>query len=159
ADLQVLTGFDQSGAPLLRAPARAPTVRHLLTHASGFGYTLWNANLARYAGWAAQAGKPINAMFDLPLAFDPGAMWEYGIGLDWAGRIVEHVSGLTLEGYFEKNIFAPLGMSDTRFDPTPAMRARMADSYGRGPDGGLVRMPRAEPGTPPFFSGGGGLLG
>ena len=157
--MRVLTGFDANGAPRLRAPLRAPTIRHLLTHSSGFGYTLWNGDLLRYAGWAAQSGASFNPMLDLPLAFDPGAMWEYGVGLDWAGRIVEHVSGLGLDAYFERNIFAPLGMSDTGFAVTPAMNTRLAESYRRGEGGALVRSPRGEPVAPTFLSGGGGLFG
>mgnify|MGYP000967016694 CR=1 FL=1 len=157
--VRVLTGFDADGAPRLRAPLRAPTVRHLLTHSSGFGYTLWNGDLLRYAGWAAQSGAPFNPMLDLPLAFDPGTMWEYGVGLDWAGRVVERVSGLGLDAYFEHNIFAPLGMSDTGFAVTPAMNTRLAESYRRGEGGALVRSPRGEPVAPTFLSGGGGLFG
>ena len=97
AEVQVLIGFDDAGAPLLRAPRETLTIRHLLNHSAGFGYGIWNADLARYA--SSKASTPQN----LVLAFDPGASWEYGIGIDWAGRIVENVSGQTLEAYFKDN--------------------------------------------------------
>ncbi len=65
-------------------------------------------------------GKPgsasgLNAGLDMPLAFDPGERWEYGIGIDWAGKVVEAVSGQTLGAYLDEHIFAPLGMTDTQF--------------------------------------------
>lgn len=47
--------------------------------------------------------------------FEPGKRWQYGQGLDWAGRLVESVSGMTLEEYFQKKIFQPLGMVDTSY--------------------------------------------
>ena len=50
-----------------------------------------------------------------PLMFEPGKRWQYGQGLDWAGRLVESVSGMTLEEYFQKKIFQPLGMVDTSY--------------------------------------------
>src|SRR6202166_4793426 len=95
---KVLEGFDASGAPKLR-PARVPiTLRHLLTHRSGFVYDMWNADMTRYL---EATGKPgsiscANAALDLPLVFDPGTAWDYGIGIDWAGKAVETVSGRTL---------------------------------------------------------------
>src|SRR3954451_7463772 len=94
-DVQVLEGFDDSGKPRLRAPKQAVTVRHLLTHTSGYGYDIFNADLGRYI---QVAGLPSilscrNDSLKVPLLFDPGTRWEYGIGIDLAGRIVETVSG------------------------------------------------------------------
>src|SRR6516165_7371476 len=114
---QVLEGFDDAGAPRLR-PAKQPiTLRHLLTHTAGFAYPVWDEALGRYI--KASGTPPGNtgklASLRLPLVFDPGERWEYGINLDWAGRVVEAVSGLPLEVYFRQHIFAPLGMSDTDY--------------------------------------------
>jgi len=88
-EVQVLDGFDDSGEPVLRAPASPVTLRHLLTHTSGFTYELWNANEAR---WKEKTGALSlftleNAALQTPLAFDPGTHWEYGTGIDWAGKM------------------------------------------------------------------------
>ena len=87
------------------------TLRHLLTHTAGFSYEAWNANTLRYVAAtgmpSTQTGKL--AALRLPLAFDPGDKWEYGINIDWVGRIVEAVSGQSLDDYLRDRIFAPLG--------------------------------------------------
>jgi methyl acetate hydrolase len=159
--VQVFEGLDEQGAPHLRPPRRPVTLRHLLTHTSGFGYDMWNADLA---GYMAAAGKPnigsgLNAALDLPLMFDPGEQWEYGIGIDWAGKVVEAASGQTLDAYMAEHIFAPLGMVDTGFAPTPAMAERLAGLNTRLEDGGMAPMDLpATSGTPEFWGGGGGLL-
>ena len=54
------------------------------------------------------------AALDAPLLFDPGERWDYGIGIDWAGRMVEAVSGERLDAYFRNDIFVPLGISGHR---------------------------------------------
>jgi len=56
----------------------------------------------------------------MPLVFDPGDRWEYGINIDWAGKAVERVSGQRLGAYFQENLFDPLGMADTSFKLTPS---------------------------------------
>jgi CubicO group peptidase (beta-lactamase class C family) len=106
---QVLEGFDDAGAPRLRPAKRPVTLRHLLTHTAGFGYEFLNADLIRYV---KVSGTPSGntgklASLRLPLVFDPGDRWEYGINLDWVGRAVEAVSGLPLEVYFRQR--SPLG--------------------------------------------------
>ncbi|MFO1015195.1 MAG: serine hydrolase domain-containing protein [Caulobacteraceae bacterium] len=160
AAVKVLAGFDDSGDPILREPARPVTLRDLLLHRSGFAYTMWNADLTRYMAWLTARGEAanINPYLDMPLVFDPGEMWEYGIGIDWAGRLVERISGQGLDAVFAENITGPLGMADTGFDATPSMAERLADMYLRTPDGALMAMPRNAPSSGGFFSGGGGLL-
>src|SRR3954469_22344507 len=107
---QVLEGFDASGAPILRPAKRPMTLRHLLTHTAGFSYEAWNANTLRYVTAtgmpSTQTGKL--AALRLPLAFDPGDKWEYGINIDWVGRIVEAVSGKPIDAYFRDHILGPL---------------------------------------------------
>ncbi len=127
----VLEGFDAAGKPRLR-PARGPiTLRQLLTHTAGFGYDVWNADLLRYhrdTGLPApRTGKL--AGLAAPLTFDPGTRWQYGINIDWAGRMVEAVSGDDLESYFQTHIFAPLGMTDTGY----RVRPHMEPPAGHGP--------------------------
>ena len=92
-----------------------------------------------------------------PLLFDPGTQWEYGIGIDWLGRLVERVSGQDLEAYFRLRIFEPLGMTDSFFDVPADKQARRAPTFQRKEDGSLVQQPTAAPRAATFFSGGGGL--
>lgn len=159
--IEVLTGFDSEGQPITRPPASPITMRNLLTHTSGFVYDVWNANQTR---WLEATGNPNiftqeMAALRTPLAFDPGTKWEYGIGMDWAGQMVERVSGLTLGEYFAEHLTGPLGMADTAFTHTPAMLERAAAIHGRMPDGSLapIELPAAE--NPEFEMGGGGLQG
>ena len=113
---QVLEGFDDAGAPRLRPAKRPITLRHLLTHTAGFGYEIWDADLVRYVKASRHAVDEHRklASLRLPLVFDPGERWEYGINIDWVGRAVEAVSGQPLEVYFREHIFAPLGMTRHR---------------------------------------------
>jgi methyl acetate hydrolase len=158
ASPQVLEGFDAAGAPRLR-PARRPiTLRHLLTHTAGFGYDFWNPELKRYVGVtdvpSLRTGKL--AALGLPLVFDPGERWEYGINTDWVGRIVEAVSGRSLDVYFREQILAPLGMTDTGFSPSAEQEARLVSVHQRSADGSLEAAPTAVA-PREFPSGGGGL--
>ena len=156
---QVLESFDTSGAPRLRAAKRPITLRHLLTHTAGFGYEMWNPELIRYV---AATGLPFLmtgklAALQLPLVFDPGERWEYGINIDWVGRAVEAVAGQPLDTYFRAHIFAPLGMTDTSFVPSADQASRLVRVHRRGMDGSLEPI-TMEVRHREFFSGGGGLL-
>ncbi|MEO7653573.1 MAG: serine hydrolase domain-containing protein, partial [Bryobacteraceae bacterium] len=152
ANLQVLTGFDQrTGAPVLRQAGRPILLRHLLTHTSGFAYDTWNEKLLRYS---KQAGRTNELA---PLLFEPGAQWDYGTSTDWTGRLVEAVSGVSLEGYFQRRILQPLAMKDTSFILPPEKFGRLVSSYARQGDGSLKEERRTQPPMPKSFSGGGGL--
>jgi len=160
-EVQVLDGFDNDGKPMLRAPNSPVTLRSLLTHTSGFTYELWNTNEAK---WREATNAPSlftleNTSLQTPLAFDPGTNWEYGTGIDWAGKMVETVSGQTLGEYFATNLTGPLGMSDTGFALTPSMHERASAVHARGPDGSLSVMDLPPPVNPEFEMGGGGLHG
>ena len=122
---QVLEGFDAAGEPQLR-PARRPiTLRHLITHTAGFVYGIWNPEMGRYMERTGVPGiiSCQNAALMLPLVFDPGDRWDYGIGIDWVGKAVERASGQSLGDFFAEHIFGPVGMKDTAFALTPARRA------------------------------------
>src|SRR3954470_2031258 len=150
---QALDGFDAQGAPQLRAARKPITLRHLLTHTSGFSYQLWDTNVVRY-GKAAQNNP---ALPRTPLISDPGTRWAYGGSLDRVGRLVEISSGQTLDRYFRDNITGPLGMQDTAYAITDAQRARQASLHLRKADGTLVAQPLVKQAEPTQFSGGGGL--
>ena len=157
-NVQVLEGYDAAGEPRLRPPKRPVTLRHLLTHTSGHVYDTWNAKITPYREKAGIPGLETgrNAALLTPLMFDPGEDWEYSIGIDWAGKAVEAVSGMTLGRYMTQHIFEPLGMSDTGFQIGDAQRARLATIHARGPDG-LAPFDRKYPENPEFEAGGGGL--
>ena len=159
ASPQVLEGFDSSGAPQLRRAKRPITLRHLLTHTAGFTYGLWNANTDRYV---KTSGMPLTSTgkiesLRLPLAFDPGDRWEYGVNTDWVGLIVEAISGQKLDVYFQEHICGPLGMRDTGFVASPEQRARQVRVHLRQADGSLAPQPLETQFTPEFWAGGGGL--
>jgi methyl acetate hydrolase len=160
ASPQVLDGFDASGAAKLRPAKRPITLRHLLTHTAGFGYDQWDPSINRYikaAGLAPRATGKVETI-RLPLVFDPGDRWLYGINTDWVGRLVESTSGQPLDAYFRDKIFAPLGMKDSGYQPTAEQRTRQARLYTRQPDGGLALQPlETVPEAPEFWSGGGPL--
>ncbi|MET0720599.1 MAG: serine hydrolase domain-containing protein, partial [Tardiphaga sp.] len=150
---QVLDGFDAKGTPQLRAARKPITLRHLLTHTSGFSYQLWDTNVIRY-GKAARSNP---ALPRAPLMFDPDTRWAYGGSLDRVGRLVEIVSGQNLDRYFHDHILGPLGMNDTAFALTEKQRARQASLHLRKADGTLVPQPLVRRADPKVFSGGGGI--
>lgn len=160
-EVQVLTGFDAAGAPQLRPPKRPITLRHLLTHSAGCSYEIWNPDMQKVQ---AAFGIPSvteckNKALTLPLVADPGERWEYGVNIDWAGKMIEAVSGQTLGQYLKDNLLGPLGMNSTAFRISPDMRARLAGTHLRGPDGTLAPFPFEIPQEPEFEMGGGGLYG
>jgi methyl acetate hydrolase len=160
AEPKVLEGFDADGNPRTR-PARGDiTLRHLMTHTSGYAYDFWNADIVRYMEKSGTPGiiSCTNKALSLPLTFDPGARWEYGVGIDWVGKAVEAVTGQRLGRYMKENLFDPLGMSDTGFKIGEAQRKRLAKIHARTPDG-LVATDTEIPQEPEFEMGGGGLYG
>ncbi|TIU40282.1 MAG: beta-lactamase family protein, partial [Mesorhizobium sp.] len=160
ASPQILDGFAEDGTPRLRPAKRAIKFRHLLTHTSGCTYSIWSEALTRYE---KVTGMPDiatcrNAAFTAPLEFEPGERWEYGISMDWVGKLVEAVSDQSLEIYFRENIFAPLGMKDSGFLIGTEQKRRVASFHSRRADGGLEPAPFEMPQRPEFFMGGGGAF-
>jgi CubicO group peptidase (beta-lactamase class C family) len=143
AALKVLTKDAQPDQPLNRStttPATIPTVRHLLTHTSGITYSFWNhpilAKLYRETGVSSGLIETPGTMTDncrrlaaLPLMFEPGTAWEYGLNTDVLGRVVEVASGKTLDRFFQQRILQPLGMRDTHFVLPAAKQQRLAALY------------------------------
>src|SRR5687768_14761227 len=122
----------------LRPPARPILIRHLLTHTAGFGYgdigrtpvdSLYRAARLGVWGTAGNLEQTVDAIARLPLIFDPGSRWNYSMGVDVLGRVVEAVSGETLEDFFRERIFEPLGMDDTGFHVPAEKLDRFTAAY------------------------------
>jgi CubicO group peptidase (beta-lactamase class C family) len=161
-EVEVLEGFDAAGKPRTRKPRRDITLRHLLTHTAGFSYEIWNGDIAKYQQAMGVPGITgcENKALTTPLLFDPGERWDYGINIDWAGKMVEATSGKKLGQYLRDNVLGPLGMDSTAFFISPDMRARLAKIHHRGADGALTPDMELEiPQQPEFEMGGGGLYG
>ena len=175
ADLSVLVS-DEGEA--VRPARRQPTVRDLLTHTAGFSYALQISPLAaryrragllpgvRIAAHGAPEDEPrdlaefIARLAKLPLARDPGEMFEYSLSIDVLGAMIERVSGETLDAFFARRIFAPLGMADTGFVVPNDKTDRLVALHERRAEGGwsLVDDPADSAyARPALLSGGGGL--
>lgn len=155
--LQVLDGFEANGEPRLRAPKRDITTRMLLLHTAGFGYDFFNERYNRLADAGRQPSviTASHAALNTPLLFDPGEDWEYGSNIDWAGQVVEGVTGQRLGEVMKARVFEPLGMDDTGFVLSPAMRTRLASMHQRDESGMLTPLPDFELPQPPQVDMGG----
>ena len=152
ANLKVFESFDaRTNAYTVRSAKRAPTVRQMLTHTAGLGYNFTSPILRDFK---PRAGETYVAG---PLLFDPGEQWLYSSGIDWAGRIVEKLSGKNLETYFRDHIFGPLGMSDTSYSVPDDRKRRMTLVHLRRPDGTFQVDPLQPPMSVAQPIGGGGL--
>lgn len=147
------------------------TIKHLLTHTSGLGYgwgigkEAWKK--ADIQGWMfAQRDETlesvINRMATLPLEAQPGEKYVYGYSTDVLGRLIEVVSEMPLDAFFQKFIFDPLKMKDTSFWMTDAKKERFAPVYGLYPNGLKLEENNLNSlylnGPKKCFSGGAGLL-
>ena len=152
AAMKVLEGFGPDG-PKLRAPRVKATLRHLATHTSGLAYEFWNADMAKYM---ADTQHPtilsgLKVSLNYPLMFDPGERWDYGIGIDWLGQMVEKVDGRSIDKFCKEEIFGPLKMNDTAFEVEDHMAARLAGVNIRGEDGKFADFALAPPSHPEFY--------
>jgi CubicO group peptidase (beta-lactamase class C family) len=140
-----------------------------LTQTAGFGYPFDDPRLRDYShpiGFDEFAGNTADVL-GLPLLNQPGTAFQYGVNIDWAGAIVERVSGLSLDQYFQKHIFEPLAVKDVGFFPSSEMKQRLAYMHQREIDGSLhvsdhlYRFPLVEHAGPEdrFCSGGAGCFG
>jgi methyl acetate hydrolase len=159
--LKVIEGFDDAGEPILRDPKRPVTTKHLLLHTAGFGYDFFSETYNRLA---QEKGQPSvitasKASIMTPLQFDPGDKWEYGTNMDWAGQVVEGITGKRLGEVFQSRIFEPLGIEDMTFELNDSLRARLAGMHARGENGSLAPMDFELPDKPEIHMGGHGLYG
>ncbi|MFW2447492.1 beta-lactamase family protein [Erythrobacter sp. A30-3] len=172
ADLKVYAGGGGAIPFAPGKPASAMRFVDLLTHMSGLTYGLQNRNNIDaayrennfdFARDHLDSDAFIEKLSKLPLEFAPGTGWNYSVSTDVLGVAVERISGMRLGDYFEKHIFAPLGMTDTHFGVAEGQSERLVDAYAYQP-GHAPKMINAgatsklnEPGA--FDSGGGGLIG
>ena len=168
--MPVLQGVER-GVPKLVPASRPPTIRHLMMHASGMTYGAFEGDGPGERMYAeAELLRPdrtladmVSALGRLPLLFDPGSRWLYSVSIDVLGRLIEVVSGRSLDEFLRERVFGPLGMVDTGFATPAAAVARLARLYGPAERGGLT--PIAAPcrrdftRLEPMCSGGGGLVG
>ena len=155
---------------VLEEPHRAITIHDLLTHTAGFSY-----------GDYPNTGAPVDELYDqanlfdsqislqemvrriaaLPLAHQPGRAWRYSVATDVVGRLVEVVSGVSLDEFMQREIFEPLGMHDTGYSIAPEKAGRFATLYGKTEKGDLEVLDTAVGGEysdPKLFAGGHGLI-
>lgn len=166
-------------------PARAPiTVRNLLTHTAGLGYTIITKGplqqeymrLGLYAGQVSRLPLPgfsgsaapapsleefANRLATLPLIADPGVKWSYSVGLDLLGRVIEVASGMPFDAFVQKRMLDPLGMTSTYWQVPESEKGRLTDNFASTPVGTVA----VDPGKtsiyldkPPFPFGGAGLV-
>jgi CubicO group peptidase (beta-lactamase class C family) len=170
-----------SGEPYSIPATKEITIRDLLRHTSGITYQ-WQDDLgpmyekANVASGLLQydgtIGDSVKRLAAIPLLFNPGDKFEYSLGIDVLGRLVEVVSGKPLDEFFRTRIFEPLGMKDTYFFPPDNKLGRLATPYTFYADKGLNRFPDtpiregsfaysgdyASRGPKKLFSGGAGLV-
>ena len=158
--------------PMTAAQTEPMRVWHLLTHTSGLTYGFNYADVVddmyRRAGF--ETGLSYNESLEvvcdkiasLPLVFQPGSSWNYSMATDVVGRIIEVISKMPLDEFLEKNIFAPLGMTDTAFFVPEEKRSRLASLYRYDEVNHskikLDTLGNSSLENPKFLSGGGGLI-
>jgi CubicO group peptidase (beta-lactamase class C family) len=163
AGAQVMAHVD--GHAVLQKPKGVPTVQDLLRHTAGFTYEiLGNEPIQRQYAQARLASRDrsnrdfAKALAAMPLAFEPGTVWEYSRATDLLGALLEVVAGQSLGAFLQEQIFAPLGMVDTGFAVPKENHYRIAEPFAKDPDGGMsiklidIRQPVA------LESAGGGLV-
>ena len=156
----------------LTVPATEPVrIWHLLTHTAGLTYGFHRVDpvdaLYRSAGFEVGTPRGVDlaqacdTWAGIPLLFQPGTEWNYSVATDVLGRVVEVVSGRSLEEFFATRILGPLGMTDTTFWVGDEDAGRLATLYLRAADGTLAEaelLGKAARKRPVMFSGGGGLV-
>lgn len=152
AQMRLLESIGPDG-PVLRKPARRATVRQLATHTSGLSYEFWNPLISRYQQATGSPGilAGTQAAMFYPLTFEPGERWDYGIGIDWLGLVVQAVDGRRIDQFCREEILEPLGMRDTAFEPDRSMGDRLAGVKIRGEDGRFADFAISPPPNPEVY--------
>ncbi|MEP6846890.1 MAG: serine hydrolase domain-containing protein [Panacibacter sp.] len=173
----VLDKFNDADTTYTTVPAkREITFRDLLTHTSGLDYTdigsskvqaIYSKNhIPSGLGYFdASLLESMKALGKLPLSFQPGEKWQYGLNSDLLGCLIEVISGINLEAFLTKNIFEPLGMKDTYFNVPASKANRLATVYTEDDNHKIIKWSHEfrhiDPDYPTmnkhYFSGGAGL--
>ncbi|HMU45918.1 MAG TPA: serine hydrolase domain-containing protein [Chitinophagaceae bacterium] len=176
-DPVVLDTFNEADTTYTTVPAkRNITFRDLLTHTSGLDYADIGGSKVKliYSKHNIPSGlghiketllDRMKALAKLPLSFQPGEKWQYGLNTDLLGCLIEVISGMTLEDFLTKNIFEPLGMKDTYFNVPASKANRLATVYTEDATGNVIKWSHTfrnlDPDYPlmnmDYFSGGAGL--
>jgi CubicO group peptidase (beta-lactamase class C family) len=151
------------------SPSRPMTIHDILTHQAGLGFSLGVDTVAQiyrkhglgFGFRGMDLAGYCDLLASLPLVYHPGTRWAYSNATDIVGRVVEVVSGMTLDRYFEENIFGPLGMTDTAFHVPESKHERFASLYTRSSEKKMVKFDRLKPPLQPpkLLAGAGGLVG
>ncbi|NEX62308.1 serine hydrolase domain-containing protein [Noviherbaspirillum galbum] len=148
----------------LEPAVRPVTIQDLLRHTSGFTYGIFGDSLVKTAYRDAGVGRMrasndefIRTLAGLPLAYQPGTVWEYSVSTDVLGVILERAHGKPLDEVLKQEIFDPLGMTDTDFWVTPDRFPRLAQAFDTDPVTGVAVKLNGMEQRPNFLSGGGGL--
>lgn len=157
----------------VRKADREMTIHDLLTHQSGLTYDFMmdspvdalyrNSKINGARSEKYDLATFCDRVAELPLVFSPGEAWNYSVSTDICGRLIEIISGQSLDQYFHEKIFAPLGMNDTMFTIEDDKISRLTHNYNRDPLSGQIKLADSpdktiyRPGRL-FLSGGGGLL-
>lgn len=179
ANVRVLDKFNEADSSYTTVPVKRPiTIRDLLTHTSGIGYAQIGSPqyqaMAGKAGVGAGIGTPnltlaewVDKIATLPLEFQPGERWSYGLNVDVLGYVIERVSGQPLDKFLRQYILDPLGMNDTWFYLPPEKHKRLVALHGEDSLHHLYKMkPNKDYGVEPdypntngkLFAGGAGLV-
>jgi CubicO group peptidase (beta-lactamase class C family) len=147
---KVLSKVDLAAGTYETRPATRPiTIRQLLTHTSGIGYS-WSD-----PGLALVQKKTGAADLDLPLVNEPGAQWTYGASTRVLGQVIEKISGQSIDAFLEARILGPLGMRDTTYTVPSSKTSRVVTRHQKA-DGKIVETQNPDP-IPPTIRGDGGL--
>ncbi|KAG5362903.1 Acyltransferase LovD [Yarrowia sp. B02] len=112
------------------------TLRMLLTHTAGFGYTFFNPWLKELYPEVREL-RGTDDVLKTALVYEPGTDWQYGVAIDWAGVVIERLTKTPLSELVQKNIFDPLGIVDIAMRPTEEQQSRLVKLHQRSPEGVL----------------------
>jgi len=162
---QQQVAVQQDGVPMLEPVRRDATVHDLLRHTAGMTYEFLGASPVQRQYTQLRIGSRERTLAEftqqlagIPLMYQPGSVFEYSRATDVLGRVIEVVSGQSLQDFLREHIFEPLGMTDTAFTVPPEFHGHIAEPFARDPDGGVqmrvidVRLDAT------LASGGGGLI-
>jgi CubicO group peptidase (beta-lactamase class C family) len=150
ADMKVFKGIDGSGYMILEPVTRPITIRDLTRHTAGFAADTDIPGLREFVrktdpmNFNTSLSEMAKRLASLPLAFQPGTQWSYGICVDVQAYLVERISGKPFDQFIKENIFDPLGMTNTRYVVPETDRKKLATTYRKSENGTLNRVPTTD---------------